>query len=185
MERYGISAQLQCVPELDTEFFPIGRFNRAFLETAKHPLSVAVERADGRVACVHTRIHNTPEMRTADCYYIDRLVKTLLWMKGGFRIYTDSAEMHAYLQEQYSTGGGRDFDRDFMANVYEHPFEVVLTDRVPESCDAPKAMGGHLDGCRIGFDAGGSDRKVSAVLDGKTVFAAVVVWSPPANPAPA
>ena len=178
MERYGISAQLQCVPELDAEFFPIGRFNRAFLETAKHPLSVAVERADGRVACVHTRIHNTPEMRTADCYYIDRLVKTLLWMKGGFRIYTDSAEMYAYLQEQYSAGGGRDFDRDFMANVYEHPFEVVLTDRVPESCDAPKAMGGHLDGCRIGFDAGGSDRKVSAVIDGQTVYSEEVVWHP-------
>ena len=185
MERYGISAQLQCVPELDTEFFPIGRFNRAFLETAKHPLSVAVERADGRMACVHTRIHNTPEMRTADCYYIDRLVKTLLWMKGGFRIYTDSAEMYAYLQEQYSAGGGRDFDRDFMANVYEHPFEVVLTDRVPESCDAPKAMGGHLDGCRIGFDAGGSDRKVSAVLDGKTVYSEEVVWFPKTNSDPA
>ena len=178
--RYGVG-----VPELDTEFFPIGRFNRAFLETAKHPLSVAVERADGRVACVHTRIHNTPEMRTADCYYIDRLVKTLLWMKGGFRIYTDSAEMYAYLQEQYSTGGGRDFDRDFMANVYEHPFEVVLTDRVPESCDAPKAMGGHLDGCRIGFDAGGSDRKVSAVLDGKTVYSEEVVWFPKTNSDPA
>ena len=38
------------------------------------------------------------------------------------------------------------------------------------SLDIAKPMGGHLDGCRIGFDAGGSDRKVSAVIDGETVF---------------
>ncbi len=181
MERYGISAALQCVPELDTEFFPIGRFNRAFLETAGQPLSIALERSDGQMACVHTRIHNTADMRAADCYYIDRLVKTLLWMKGGFRIYTDSAEVYAYLREQYSAGGGRAFDRDFMARVYERPFEVVLTCRVPESRDAPQAVGGHLDGCRIGFDAGGSDRKVSAVRDGETVYSEEVVWFPKAH----
>ena len=39
-------------------------------------------------------------------------------------------------------------------------------------------MGGHLDGCRIGFDAGGSDRKVSAVIDGETVYSEEVVWHP-------
>ena len=46
-------------------------------------------------------------------------------------------------------------------------------------------MGGHLEGCRIGFDAGGSDRKVSAVIDGETVFSEEVVWLPKINPDPA
>ena len=46
------------------------------------------------------------------------------------------------------------------------------------SLDIAKPMGGHLDGCRIGFDAGGSDRKVSAVIDGETVFSEEVVWFP-------
>jgi predicted NBD/HSP70 family sugar kinase len=45
-------------------------------------------------------------------------------------------------------------------------------------------MGGHLEGCRIGFDAGGSDRKVSAVIDGETVFSEEVVWLPKVNPDP-
>lgn len=35
-----------------------------------------------------------------------------------------------------------------------------------------------MDGCRIGFDAGGSDRKVSAVIDGKPVYSEEVVWYP-------
>lgn len=39
-------------------------------------------------------------------------------------------------------------------------------------------MGGHINGCRIGFDAGGSDRKVSAVIDGRTVYSEEVVWHP-------
>ena len=48
----------------------------------------------------------------------------------------------------------------------------------------PVPMGGHLEGCRIGFDAGGSDRKVSAVIDGETVFSEEVVWLPKVNPDP-
>ena len=35
-----------------------------------------------------------------------------------------------------------------------------------------------LEGCRIGFDAGGSDRKVSAVIDGVSVYSEEVVWFP-------
>ena len=65
-----------------------------------------------------------------------------------------------------------------MANVFENPFQVVLVDKVPEAKDSPKKVGGHLDGCRIGFDAGGSDRKVSAVIDGETVYSEEVVWFP-------
>ena len=39
-------------------------------------------------------------------------------------------------------------------------------------------MGGNMDGCRIGFDAGGSDRKVSAVIDGECVYSEEVIWFP-------
>ena len=39
-------------------------------------------------------------------------------------------------------------------------------------------VGGFLKGCRIGFDAGGSDRKVSAVIDGEVVYSEEVVWNP-------
>ena len=35
-----------------------------------------------------------------------------------------------------------------------------------------------MNGCRIGFDAGGSDRKVSAVIDGEAVYSEEVIWYP-------
>jgi predicted NBD/HSP70 family sugar kinase len=184
MERYGISVQLKHIPVLDPEFMPMLQFNRAFLETATVPVSLAVERADGQVAATHTKIHGTPEMAEADRYYIDRLVKTELWMKGGYKIYINNKELYDHLKSEYCAEGGRAFDWEFMADVFEKPFEVVYTENIPETLDKPQPMGGHLDGCRIGFDAGGSDRKVSAVIDGETVFSEEVVWLPKINPDP-
>ena len=178
MERHGISVEIKNIPVLDPEFTPILRFNQAFLKTASKPVSIAVERADSQMATTHTFIHGTSEMAEADRYYIDRLVKTELWMKGGFRIYVDDKDVCDYLKSVYCKGGAREFDWDYFANVFEHPFEIILTDKVPESMDISKPMGGHLEGCRIGFDAGGSDRKVSAVIDGETVFSEEVVWFP-------
>ena len=70
------------IPPLDPEFIPLMRFNHAFLSGAKKPVGIAVERADGQMASCHTFIHGTPEMAEADHYYIERLVKTLLWMKA-------------------------------------------------------------------------------------------------------
>ncbi len=185
MKRFGIQVELKNVPALDPDFMPMLRFNRAFLAGAEKPVAVAVERADGQMAVCHTKIHGTPEMREADCYYIERLVKTLLWMKGGFKVYVAGDEaVYEYLKSAYCVGGQQAFDRDFMAGVFERPFEVALVDAVPQAKDAPKRVGGHLDGCRIGFDAGGSDRKVSAVVDGETVYSEEVVWFPKTNADP-
>ena len=178
MERYGISAQIKNVPALDPEFTPLLKYNQAFLENAKKPVSIAVERTDGQMSTHHTFIHGTPEMKEADCYYIDRLVKTELWMKGGYKVYVNDNEIYEYLKGVYCAEGDRAFDWDFMSDVFEQPFEVVLTDNIPETLDKPVSMGGHLDGCRIGFDAGGSDRKVSAVVNGETVYSEEVVWFP-------
>ena len=179
MDLYGINADIKNIPELDKEFIPVYKFNQAYLAGAKKPVSISVERADGQMAHVDTFIYGTPEMSQADNYYVNRLVKTLLWMKGGFRIYVSGDDnIHEYLKGAYAAGGDQDFDYDYMANVYEHPFEVLKVDKAPAAKDSPKKMGGHLDGCRIGFDAGGSDRKVSAVIDGESIFSEEVVWFP-------
>ena len=185
MNRFGVNVELKNVPVLDPDFIPLMRFNRAFLEGAKKPLGIAVERADGQMASCHTFIHGTPEMKAADCYYIERIVKTILWMKGGFKVYVSGDEgVWEYLKSVYCAGGQQEFDWDYMASVFEHPFEIVLVDEIPQAKDAPKAIGGHLGGCRIGFDAGGSDRKVSAVIDGETVYSEEVVWFPKINSDP-
>lgn len=165
MKHLGIEVPVKNVPELDPGFLPLGKFCTAFLKDAKKPLDIAVERAGGEVAVYKTFIHGTPDMAEADIYYVDRIIKMLLWMKGGFKVYLSGDQaVYEAMKATYRVGGARAFDADFMSNVYEKPFEVVYCDQVPAEKSNPQAVGRHLGGCRIGFDAGGSDRKVSAVM---------------------
>lgn len=185
MKHLGIEVNIEQIPPLDPEFIPLGKFNEAFLKTANEPFDIAVERSGGQMAVYRTFVHGTPERFEADVYYIDRLIKTLLWMKGGFRIYlAGNSGICDAMKDHYSVNGSRAFDFTYMGDVFEHPFEVVQIDKVPEEKSISQAIGRHLDGCRIGFDAGGSDRKVSAVIDGESVYSEEVVWFPKTNADP-
>ena len=92
------------------------------------------------------------------------------------------------LSDSYNTrnskGGKQEFDWDYMSSVFEHPFEIVSCETLPAPKDAPKAIGGHYEGCRVGFDAGGSDRKVTALINGEPVYSEEVVWFPKTNSDP-
>ena len=179
MNCYGIELSPRRLPPLDPDYTPLYLFNRAFLREAHKPLGIAVERSGGQIAVYETKIHGTPEFAQADRYYVDRLVKTLLWMKGGFKVYIrGDEEIFQALKSAYAPGGARAFDAEFMSGVYERPFQVVSCQVLPQEKSLPQAIGRHLDGCRIGFDAGGSDRKASAVIDGESVFSEEVVWFP-------
>jgi predicted NBD/HSP70 family sugar kinase len=68
--------------------------------------------------------------------------------------------------------------------MFDHPLEVVHTNTLPAERRAAAALGRHLEGCRIGFDLGGSDRKAAAVIDGKVVFSDETVWDPYFQPDP-
>ncbi len=77
--------------------------------------------------------------------------------------------------------GERKFDFHFMGEqVYEKTFSVIACEphEVPLAHESGKELGRHLDGCRIGFDLGASDRKVSAVVDGQAIFSEEVIWEP-------
>lgn len=185
MKLFDIEFSVKNIPELDHGFMPLLSFMRAYRAGAHKPVGIAVERSGGQIASVNTFIRGTESSAAADCYYIDRLVKFLLWMKGGFRIWVSGDEgIYRYLRDTYAQGGARDFDRGLMSDVYEHAFEVRRCEKIPEERSAPQAIGRHMEGCRIGFDAGGSDRKVSAVIDGVPVYSEEVVWYPKTNPDP-
>ncbi len=185
MKHLGIEVPVTYAPELDPGFIPLGKFYAAFLESAAQPLDIAVERSNGQVAVYRTRIHATPDMEQADCYYVERIIKTMLWLYGGYKVYISGSEkICEQMRALYCAGGQQDFDFDYMSNVFEHPFEIISCSEVPQEKGDPKAIGRHLDGCRIGFDAGGSDRKVSAVINGEPVFSEEVVWFPKTNSDP-
>ena len=85
-----------------------------------------------------------------------------------------------HIRRTYSPQGARAFDAEFMGGMYERPFTVEITspEKTPEPSEGSMALGRHLDGCRIGFDLGATDRKVAAVIDGQPVFTEEVVWDP-------
>ncbi len=188
MNYLGIEYQLTHMPELDYDFIPFGAWMDAYLKGASHPISIAVERSGGKISVRSTKIYNTPDMAEADYRYVERYVKFLLWSIGGFKVYLlGCPEIVKRLQDAYvyfengdGENGLRWFDVQFMEDVFENGFAIVDCDEAsfPKENDASVSIGGHLEGCRIGFDAGGSDRKVSAVIDGETVYSEEVVWHP-------
>ncbi|HSC89942.1 MAG TPA: hypothetical protein VLC09_21875, partial [Polyangiaceae bacterium] len=187
--------QIPSIPApLAPEFRPAALGHRAFARAVEEAgggqsLVLAVERSGGEVAHFRTRVlpDTHPNVRD-NLFYAERIVKMLLWAKGGFRVFVAGPSAIAdHLASSYAPGGARAFDAEFMAKVYEQKrFEVRLVPEgeLPREHESPVAAGGHLDGCRIGFDAGGSDRKVAAVIDGKEVFATEVVWHPKINSDP-
>ena len=180
MNYLGIQYEMKNPPVLDPGFIPFGIWAEAYLSEADHPISIAVEREDGKIH-VHRSFLRGEEYAEANCRYLERLVKLLLWSVGGFRVILCGCDALAdRLRESYRIGGERGFDADFMATVYERPMELVTVDEAgfPAPNEQGVAVGGHLEGCRIGFDAGGSDRKVSAVIDGVSVYSEEVVWFP-------
>ena len=187
MQYLGVEYSVKHMPELDPDFIPFGVWLEAYARGAEKPLTIALERDQGKISVRETKIHGTPEMAEADYRYVERYVKFLLWSIGGFRIWIcgDSA-LAQRLQRAYTLTGERAFDVQFMQDVYEVPFEVIdcTPEQLPQANESSVAIGGHMEGCRIGFDAGGSDRKVSAVIDGKTVYSEEVVWHPKTEPDP-
>ncbi len=180
MQYLGIDVPLKNVPTLDPGFIPFGVWREAYLKTAARPVSIAVEREDGKISLFHTALRDD-SFAEANYRYLERFVKLLLWSVGGFRVYLCGADaLAARLQQAYTDCGARAFDVGFMRDVYERPFEIIVTDEahLPQANEQSVRVGGHTNGCRIGFDAGGSDRKVSAVIDGETVYSEEVVWHP-------
>jgi hypothetical protein len=176
-------ANLKFPLRLDPNFEPMILKLREFKERVSKsdkqvPVAFCVERNNGyKYRYELNVIENDPEAEGV----IERLIKSVLWVVGGFKVYYGGPRaLGEALKAHFTIGGPRDFDVNFMAQVYDNPFEFIVMDynEVPESVSSSIKVGGNLEGCRIGFDAGGSDRKVSAVVDGEVIYSEEVVWLP-------
>ncbi|MBR5137050.1 MAG: ROK family protein [Clostridia bacterium] len=183
--------KLKCNTYLDKGFQPMSIYVRDFLAAVGEQgqdIVIGIQRNKGNMSTFATKIY--PDGTGHDeenGAYVERLVKTLLWARGGYKVIIAGSKVMAdYMAKVYSVGGLRDFDRDFMAGVYEQPFQVeyATLENAPVDKESASPVGRHLNGCRIGFDAGGSDRKVSAVIDGEAVYSEEVIWFPKLNADP-
>ena len=179
--------ELKRYPPLDKAFQPLEVLlrdyeRRAAADKGCRRLVVNLERNQGY--CDYFELKLLPEgvEEALTLGLAERMVKTFLWSRGGYKITVAGArDVYSHIVDAYRAGGAREFDADFMSNVYERPFEIKFTadaDAIAVTRGNPSDVGRHLDGCRIGFDAGGSDRKVSAVIDGEAVYSEEVVWHP-------
>ena len=174
------------VPELDPAFVPAVLWNRAYRKAAADSgkavdIVIALYRPNGTVSTYETAILPVnAETKDLTIRYVERLVKFLLWMKGGWKVGIYGApEIAEALAAIYSKDGERKFDYEMMGDrIYGRTFEVVALSEKPESNEIQVQLGGHMDGCRIGFDLGGSDRKCAAVVNGEVVHTEEVVWDP-------
>ena len=176
------------LPPLDPGYLPAALWNAAYrqrcaADPAAHPLALAIERSDGTVSRFETRVLPHAGAHVAlNRKYVERLVKFLLWSRGGFRVHVGGDRAIAELLAGiFAADGERRFDHEFMGQkIYREPFQIVACDLgdVPAAQESALPLGRHLEGCRIGFDLGGSDRKCAAVIDGECVFSEEVAWDP-------
>jgi predicted NBD/HSP70 family sugar kinase len=146
-------------------------------------LTIALRRDDGTASLFRSRVLARGVDDAATYLHVERTVKFLLWSRGASDILlcgSAAAPLARRLQTDYSPTGCRAFDADFFRKVFERPlsFRQVDESGLPVAATAHLPLGRNLDGCRIGFDLGGSDRKCAALIDGKVVFSEEVKWDP-------
>ena len=183
--------KLKVNAKLDPQFQPLSLICRQMREATAEEgqdLIIAIERNKGYISTYKTRIFKDGTGHDEENFrFVERMTKALLWVAGGYKvIIAGSPVVGEKIKEAYTYEGLRAFDVNFMERVYETKFEVILCDieDAPADKSAAAPIGRHLDGCRIGFDAGGSDRKVSAVINGESVYSEEVVWFPKTNSDP-
>ncbi len=185
--------QLKVKPVYDAGFRPIVRYMEEYerdAASAPHKtIAISVVRNKGYVHTIHMDVFEDGIDDARSCEAAERTVKTLLWVCGGHRIIiSGSRPIYEYIAGVYAPDGARGFDNGFMSGVYETEFTVEYRENVndaPGTNEASSPVGRHMNGCRIGFDAGGSDVKVSAVVDGESIYSEEIIWQPKKQTDPA
>ena len=151
--------QLKMNAPLDPGFMPMAVVYRDFEAKVKaeggQPLTIGLERNDGLTSVYTLEVFKDGTGHDEENHeFVERIVKTLLWTRGGYKIIIAGSKVIAdKIKADYSVGGYRDFDRDFMSGVYEAPFEVINVpfEEAPVNRESAAPVGRHLDGCRIGY----------------------------------
>jgi predicted NBD/HSP70 family sugar kinase len=174
-------------PILDPDFVPAAAWSRTYRrrvqQSGGEPLAIALQRGPGAISVFETEIlPHTGNCIVLNHSYVERVLKFLLWQKGGHRItVAGNPRIAEFLRGVYSPTGARAFDYHFMGErVYKQPFTIEWRpiEDSPRPAEKGSPLGRHMNGCRIGFDLGGSDRKCAAMIDGHVVFSEEVVWDP-------
>ncbi len=185
LDRFLVEGRIS--PPLDPGFRPAVLARRKLVDAASRsrrslPVAIAVEQPGGSVYLRETWAFSEGDPAGPVGHALgERLVKSMLWARGGSRIWVDGPDdLVAALRHHYSVDATGRFDADMVKRHYDSRLELVQAPRAafPHSRDGSVSLGGDLGGCRIGFDLGASDRKAAAVIDGEVVFSEEILWDP-------
>jgi predicted NBD/HSP70 family sugar kinase len=172
---------------LDPKFIPAILANRSYRNAVAASentttLHIALERENGLVSRSDLDIFLPGSAYDWETLRVlERHIKCLVWARGGWKLSVSGPDPFCQeIARWYAPGGLREFDANLMRRVYEQPFVVEAVDalQMPEAREIGSSIGGHFEGCRIGFDLGASDYKLAAVIDGTPVFSAEIRWDP-------
>jgi predicted NBD/HSP70 family sugar kinase len=175
------------IPPLDPGFRPMVLGNRSFRQAVaatqdKVTVTIGIERNAGLVHRTELDVFLPGSPHDEESYiYLERTIKFILWSRGGWKLHiAGPPEITERIRAAYQSDGARAFDADLMSRVYKRPFTVHVCEPadIPTSKESGSSLGGHLEGCRIGFDLGASDYKLAAVIDGEPVFSTEIPWDP-------
>ncbi len=99
---------------LNPDFQPAALFNRQYLKSAKEsgnamPFVIGIEREDGLRSRYETVVR--PEGDAETLLYLERIVKFLLWSRGGWKIWlAGPKKIGEQISGEYSTNGKRYFE---------------------------------------------------------------------------
>lgn len=172
---------------LDPDFRPLVLGLRAYRRAlarfgASQPIRIGLEGEGGASDRLDLEVFPIGSGHEGDSLnYLRAMTDLLLWSRGGWRLSLAGPEGYCHsLAADFAAGGSRRFSATVMGRAFDHPFEVrcVSMEEIPETSLPERDLGGHWEGCRLGFDLGASDLKVAALREGEVVFQAEWPWEP-------
>ena len=159
------------VPPLDSGFRPAVLANRAFRADVAAsgvgvPLVLGLERADGYAVALRDRGRSPTDTRvprpTWSVRRAPRQVPALgSAAAGSVLVGGPRVDRRAHRAASTQPGGVRAFDAEIMVSGPTTGLSRCTSrlppDRIPPARARRPPLGGHLDGCRVGFDLGASD----------------------------
>ena len=172
-------------PRLDPGYRPLALGVRGYRLAARggaDSVAIGLEQSPENVATA--RPGSVPRCRRTgadNVRYVTYMLDGMLWAAGGRRATLGGPkDLCEAVAAGYAPDGPGKFEHEIMSRAFDRPFEVVVVglEDVPSAKKRPMVLGGHLDGCRIGFDLGASDYKVAAVQNGQVLFSTEIPWNP-------
>ena len=184
-------------PILDPSYLPMIEWERQYRNKAEKLASKQTGPASGgnsgifrcvlsltknpnQIACQELELSLAPELEAETLLYLNRFIKSMLWLYGGYRLCTNLPQRWAAaLQKSFSEDGVQHFDADFIGRqIFGRRLEIVASEDLPRPCTESLSLGGNSGGLRLGFDLGGSDKKIAAIAGGELQFATSIIWDP-------